>query len=125
MLPKYCKKSLLFQISKETTDILVEVTSSTSLDTCKKIMDEVLYKMLSAGIASKTIPKAAGATAKGDNSDSEDSDEGVVFQNLRLTSTIKTLIVEQVKVVDSEDTLKVLYPSRTDLSSDLIDVIRE
>ncbi|KAL4223455.1 RNA binding [Mactra antiquata] len=111
------------KISKETTDILIEVTSSTSLDICKKIMDEVLLKMLSSGICSKITAKVAGAEAKGSNSDS-DSDE-VVFENATGDLNIKTLTVEQVKVIDSESTLKVLYPSRTDLDNDTVTVVRD
>lgn len=78
--------------------------------------------MLAAGIASKTVPKAAGTFAIGNNSDSEDSDEGVVFKN---PSSTKTLLVEQVKVVNADGGLKVLYPSRTDLQSQAVKVIRE
>lgn len=42
---------------------------------------------------------------------------GIKHANLRL-------VVEQVKIVDEEGGLKVLYPSRTDLHEDGFDVIR-
>lgn len=87
-------------------------------------MDEVLLKMLSSGICSKIVAKATGATAKGSDSES-DSDDGVVFENASSAASVKILTVEQVKVIDAESTLKVLYPSRTDLCSDVINVIRD
>lgn len=110
------------KISKDTTDILVEITSSTSLDTCKKIMDELLFKMLEMGLGSKKSKKEGNANfaAKGSESDSS-SDEGVVFEE---SSASEKLVVEQVKIVDIEGGLKVLYPSRTDLISDMVDVVR-
>ncbi|WAR03025.1 LRC47-like protein [Mya arenaria] len=113
-------------ISINTTDILVEVTSSTSLDTCKKIMDEVLYKMLELGLGKDRGDDMPTGAAKGNDSDS-DSDEGVVFTEGGQGEGKKSprkLLVEQVKVVDLDGGLKVLYPSRTDLPLETIDVIR-
>ncbi|XP_052802354.1 leucine-rich repeat-containing protein 47-like [Mya arenaria] len=114
------------KISINTTDILVEVTSSTSLDTCKKIMDEVLYKMLELGLGKDRGDDMPTGAAKGNDSDS-DSDEGVVFTEGGQGEGKKSprkLLVEQVKVVDLDGGLKVLYPSRTDLPLETIDVIR-
>ena len=105
-------------MSATTTDILVEVTSCTSLDVCKKVMDEFLYKMLEMGVGVPTPDTVDGATGGGDNSD---SDEGVVFQKkLR-----EKLVVEQVKITDMEGNLRVIYPSRTDLNNEGIQVIRQ
>ena len=117
----------MWQISPETTDILVEVTSSTNLDTCKKIMDELLYKMLDMGLGSPAKGgNSKGACAKGGDSSSESSDDGVVFEGEEgeAKKPTKSLFVEQVKIVDNEGGLKVLYPSRTDLQNDGIKVIR-
>ena len=112
------------QISKDTTAILVEVTSTTSLDTCKTIMDELLYKMLELGLGGENAREVTGgAAAKG--SDSESEDEGVMFRETGAAGkSSNRLVVEQVKIVDFEERLKVLYPSRTDLNSDQIEVIR-
>ena len=38
------------QISKETHSVLVEVTSSVSLDICKKVMDEFIKWTLEMGV---------------------------------------------------------------------------
>ena len=38
------------QISKETHSVLVEVTSSVSLDICKKVMDEFIKRTLEMGV---------------------------------------------------------------------------
>ena len=87
-------------------------------------MDELIYKMLELGLgSSQQETPAGGATAAGGKSDSE-SDEGVVFEGDSAKSTREKLVVEQVKVVDHEGTLKVLYPSRTDLNNEQIEVIR-
>ncbi|XP_062607398.1 leucine-rich repeat-containing protein 47-like isoform X1 [Saccostrea cucullata] len=89
------------KISKETTSILVEVTSSTNLDVCKKVCDELLVKMLEMGL--------------GENSTGEEASS---------SPAQKTLTVEQVKVNDEEGNLRVVYPSRTDLNHPGIKVNR-
>ncbi|KAL3858083.1 hypothetical protein ACJMK2_012697 [Sinanodonta woodiana] len=106
------------KISKETTAILIEVTSSTNLDTCKKVMDELLYKMLEIGLGELRGDKqhSDGGVA-GASGDTEDT---VVFQQ----PTAQKLLVEQVKILDKEGSMKVVYPSRTDLISGVIEVLR-
>lgn len=79
------------KISKETSSILIEVTSSTSLDTCKKVCDELLVKMLEMGLGKDSGDEASPSAKQ------------------------KSLTVEQVKVTDVEGNLRVVYPSRTDL----------
>lgn len=87
-------------------------------------MDELLYKMLELDLGINKGGNPSGAVAKGSDSDS-DSDDGVVFAEAGSSGkNAKTLVVEQVKIVDAEGGLKVLYPSRTDLNSELIKVIR-
>ena len=41
------------QISPDTTDILIEVTGTVSLDTCKKTVDTLLAEMLEMGLGSR------------------------------------------------------------------------
>ncbi|XP_033747381.1 leucine-rich repeat-containing protein 47-like [Pecten maximus] len=97
------------KISKETTELFIEVTSSMSLDVCKKAMDELLLKMLELGCgarASKGGGDEASARPEADN------------------SSPKRLVVEQVRILDSDTSMKVVYPSRADLPYDSIDVIR-
>ncbi|XP_046340245.2 leucine-rich repeat-containing protein 47-like [Haliotis rufescens] len=97
------------KISQDTTDILVEVTSSSSLDVCKKVADELLREMLVMGVGTP-VEEAAEAAADGGEGDAD---------------AIQKLVVEQVRVIDHEGGLKVVYPSRTDLPLDIYEVTRE
>ena len=96
---------LYLQISKDTTDIFVEVTSSTNLEVCKTAMDELLLKMLQMGCGSKQGEATANDTAT--------------------SSGRLSLLVEQVKILDVEGHMKVVYPSRADLSHPGIEVVRD
>lgn len=83
--------SELSKISPSSTEILLEVTSSDSLASCKKVMDSLIAAMCCEHLYS---------------------------------STHDGLMVEQVKVVDAEGQLLVVYPSRPDLIIDTIEVKR-
>ena len=88
-----------FQIRAEKLDVMLEVTSPIDLATCKSVMDNLISKLLEAGLPS--IPTEDCAT------------EGK-----------QVLLIEQVRVVNSDGQLKVVYPSRVDLQIDeLIKVI--
>ena len=67
------------QVSKETTDLLIEVTSTLNLDTCKKAMDELLQGLLEMGVGNN--PEATGSGAA--------TADGLLLQDQRL-------VVEQV-----------------------------
>ncbi|XP_076346036.1 leucine-rich repeat-containing protein 47-like [Tachypleus tridentatus] len=97
------------KVTEETKDIFVEVTGC-SLSTCKEIMDALLLNMLQLGI---------GETGSQDTSNNSDT------ENDKSSKKGRQLIVEQVKVVDEEGKLRVVYPSRTDLQLDEITVLRE
>ena len=74
------------QVETQTTDLFLEVTSSDTLATCKKVMDALIYALCESGVGVR--------------------DDTV-------------LCVEQVRVVEALDNkLLVLYPSRTDLTSE-------
>jgi len=73
-------------------------------------MDALLHGMLKLGMS-----RAPNETPKEDQND---------VQTSALTVRQKTLIVEPMKVVDSEGKLYVQYPSRTDLQFDDIEVKR-
>ncbi|GFR13183.1 hypothetical protein TNCT_492731 [Trichonephila clavata] len=90
------------RISSETKDILLEVTGN-NLSTCKKVMDALLVEMLKLGLGNL------------DNQSSND-EEG--------DSQTNQLTVQQVKIVDEEGQLKVVYPSRTDIQTEGILVKR-
>ncbi|XP_039419961.1 leucine-rich repeat-containing protein 47 [Corvus cornix cornix] len=101
------------KIRKETRDLFLEVTSDTSLQICKDVMDTLILKI--AELNRSTLENKEGS-----GSDME-SDALCGPGNLTLP-----LVVEQVRVVDTDGNLKVLYPSKTDLAtvSSLLTVIR-
>lgn len=118
------------KVSRDTTDILVEVTSSVSLETCKLVMQETLVKLLEMGLgqaAPVAHPPAVGAVAAmaapcedpGGEGDDEEVAEGPTL------TQDQVLVLEQVRVVDESGGLKVLYPSRVDLQSPAFKVNRD
>ena len=65
---------LPLQISQETQDLLIEVTSTVSLDTCKKVLHATLQAMLEMGLGQNTAAHAQNRP------DDDDEDDGIVFQ---------------------------------------------
>ncbi|XP_019857026.1 PREDICTED: leucine-rich repeat-containing protein 47-like [Amphimedon queenslandica] len=93
------------KITEATRDVLVEVTSSTSLSDAKQAMSALLLEMIDNGLHSVSTDVEEAATPKGP----------------------PQLIVEQTKVIDEADKLLVMYPARPDLildSATKIDVMR-
>lgn len=78
------------QVSAETLDIFVEITSSTSMIDCLKSLEEFLKEMLLAGFGRK-------------------------FNEF---DAFDQLILEPVRIVDSKGHLKAVYPSATDIQLD-------
>ncbi|XP_075577692.1 leucine-rich repeat-containing protein 47 [Pelecanus crispus] len=110
------------KIRKDTRDLFLEVTSDTSLQICKDVMDTLILKI--AELNRFTLEN------KEDSGSDNESDALRGPVNLNPSQNIQTmnspLVVEQVRVVDADGNLKVLYPSKTDLStvSSLLTVIR-
>lgn len=97
------------KIKKTTKELFLEVTSATSLQTCKDIMDALIVKMAELNKFTAEHKDEAGSEGEGDGpQDSVASYE-----------SSGELIVQQVRTVDQEGNLKVVYPSKTDLSKDL------
>ncbi|XP_023232845.1 leucine-rich repeat-containing protein 47-like [Centruroides sculpturatus] len=94
------------KISEETSDMFFEVTGN-SLPACKKVMDSLLYETLKLGLGNKKLDV---------NGSTEIENE---------SSNLKSLIIEQMRVVDEDGNLKVVYPSRTDLIFEDINVVRD
>lgn len=118
-----CEKS---RICKETRDILVEVTSTVSLEVCKKVMEETLAASLLLGVG--TGGQDDSNTGQGEeaairNEPDEDTGAATPVDTSRMRFPQK-LTVEQVKVVDGTGNLRVIYPSRIDLQNPAFDVIR-
>lgn len=92
--------SELSKISSECMDILIEVTSPRDLNICKTVMDELMKKMYEAGMYSVSdSPEVLRPEGK------------------------KELVLVQVRVTDEDENMKVVYPSKTDLSLDGIAVL--
>ncbi|XP_015152579.1 leucine-rich repeat-containing protein 47 [Gallus gallus] len=108
------------KIRKTTRDLFLEVTSDTSLQICKDVMDALILKI--AELNRFTLENKEEGSGSDDESDALC---GPVNVNPN-QNTQQPLVVEQVRVVDMDGNLKVLYPSKTDLAtvSSLLTVIR-
>ena len=94
------------KMSTSTKNILIEVTSSVSIDICKKVMEELFTEMLNHNITSKVSDDEL--SAKTGQMTLEQSDDSHKLRN--------TMVLQQVKIVDNKGTLKTVYPSRVDLT---------
>ncbi|XP_033924467.1 leucine-rich repeat-containing protein 47 [Melopsittacus undulatus] len=106
------------KIRKDTRDLFLEVTSDTSLQICKDVMDTLILKI--AELNRSTLEN------KEDSGSDNESDALCGPAALNPSQNAQPMLVEQVRVVDTDGNLKVLYPSKTDLStvSSLLTVIR-
>jgi len=112
-------------MSANTKDILVEITSTVGMDICKKVMEEMIVEMINMGITSSTLEEKleavslnkdtndASATTSSTSSSSSSSSSEEEDPNSKLR---RTLLMQQVKIVDSKGNLKTVYPSRVDLN---------
>lgn len=96
------------KIKKTTKELFLEVTSSTSLQTCKDIMDALIVKMAELNKFTAEHQEEVGSDGEG-SGPPEPASSG---------ETSSELIVQQVRTVDQDGNLKVVYPSKTDLSED-------
>ncbi|KAL3063725.1 hypothetical protein OYC64_000123 [Pagothenia borchgrevinki] len=95
------------KIKKTTKELFLEVTSAASLQTCKDVMDALIVKMAELNKFTAEHQEEAGSDGEGDGpQEPEGSSE-----------TSSELIVQQVRTVDQDGSLKVVYPSKTDLCS--------
>ncbi|XP_007527304.1 leucine-rich repeat-containing protein 47 [Erinaceus europaeus] len=113
------------KIKKTTSDLFLEVTSAMSLQICKDIMDTLILKM--AEMNKYTLNNKE----EGSLSDTEADVISAHLSDSKMNPTAErdsssSLVVEQVRVVDMEGQLKVVYPSKTDLdfSASHITVLR-
>nr|XP_061803597.1 leucine-rich repeat-containing protein 47-like [Nerophis lumbriciformis] len=97
------------KIKKTTKELFLEVTSANSLQTCKDVMDTLIEKMAE-------LNKFTAAQGEDDGSDEEGD---ATPDQTGSADTSSELIVQQVRTVDQDGNLKVVYPSKTDLSGDI------
>ncbi|XP_047456679.1 leucine-rich repeat-containing protein 47 [Mugil cephalus] len=97
------------KIRKTTAELFLEVTSATSLQTCKDIMDALIAKMAELNKFTAEHREEVGSEGEGD----------APPEPTASSETSSQLIVQQVRTVDQDGNLKVVYPSKTDLSKDM------
>uniref|UniRef100_A0A8D0BND8 Leucine rich repeat containing 47 n=1 Tax=Salvator merianae TaxID=96440 RepID=A0A8D0BND8_SALMN len=100
------------KLGKTTSDLLLEVTSATSLQICKDVMDTLILKMAE-------LNRSAAENASRDGCSDQEPDEVIRDENSSGEGVPQSfpLVLEQVRVVDTDGNLKVLYPSKTDLGT--------
>ncbi|NWI67682.1 LRC47 protein, partial [Todus mexicanus] len=110
------------KIRKETRDLFLEVTSDTSLQICKDVMDTLILKIAELNRFTLEYKEDSGS----DNESDALRGPANLNPGRNAQPANSPLVVEQVRVVDTDGNLKVLYPSKTDLStvSSLLTVIR-
>ncbi|XP_061129096.1 leucine-rich repeat-containing protein 47 [Syngnathus typhle] len=96
------------KIQKTTKELFLEVTSANSLQTCKEVMDTLIAKMAELNKFTVEHQEEVG-------SDEEDAPSGQQTS----TDACSDLTIQQVRTVDQDGNLKVVYPSKTDLSGDI------
>ncbi|XP_036918003.1 leucine-rich repeat-containing protein 47 [Sturnira hondurensis] len=113
------------KIKKTTSDLFLEVTSATSLQICKDAMDALILKM------AEINKHALESKEEGAVSDTETDALPGQHPDAKTDPGAEEggpapLLVEQVRVVDEEGRLKVVYPSKSDLDlpAALVTVLR-
>lgn len=97
------------KIKKTTKELFLEVTSGTSLQTCKDVMDALIVKMAELNKFTAEHREEAGSDGEGDGPQEPAASHEISSE----------LIVQQVRTVDQDGNLKVVYPSKTDLSENV------
>ncbi|KAM3618491.1 uncharacterized protein V6R79_021013 [Siganus canaliculatus] len=92
------------KIRNTTKELFLEVTSATSLQTCKDVMDALIVKMAELNKFTAEHQEEVGSDGEGGGPSEPTTSE---------------LIIQQVRTVDQDGNLKVVYPSKTDLSKDI------
>ncbi|KAM5323368.1 leucine-rich repeat-containing protein 47 [Glossophaga mutica] len=113
------------KIKKTTSDLFLEVTSATSLQICKDTMDALILKMAEINkYASENKEEDAVSDSETDATPAQPA--GPEGKPGAEQGGPAPLLVEQVRVVDEEGRLKVVYPSKTDLGlpAALVTVLR-
>ncbi|XP_068452988.1 leucine-rich repeat-containing protein 47 [Clinocottus analis] len=97
------------KIKKTTKELFLEVTSAASLQTCKDVMDALIVKMAELNKFTAENREEAGSDGEGEGPQDPAAS----------TEPSSELIVQQIRTVDQDGNLKVVYPSKTDLCSDI------
>uniref|UniRef100_A0A8C9RSR6 Leucine rich repeat containing 47 n=1 Tax=Scleropages formosus TaxID=113540 RepID=A0A8C9RSR6_SCLFO len=109
------------KMRKTTSELLLEVTSSTSLQICKDVMDSLIVKM--AELNKFTFDHKEEVVNDAESDLAEDEKVSDPVQQADQEHGSPELLVQQVRVVDTDGNLRVVYPSRTDLNTDVCNLI--
>ncbi|KAG5282728.1 hypothetical protein AALO_G00059220 [Alosa alosa] len=103
------------KIQKSTRELFLEVTSSNCLQTCKDVMDALITKMAE-------LNKFTFDNKEADGSDGEAESEPAPAEGNGPAGPELTVL--QVRIVDMDGNLKVVYPSKTDLTAEACSNLR-
>ncbi|KAK1157349.1 leucine-rich repeat-containing protein 47 [Acipenser oxyrinchus oxyrinchus] len=106
------------KMRKSTSELFVEVTSSTSLQVCKDVMDTLIVKMAELNKFTFDHKEEASLDLETDPANGETASEPAANENAEKEASPE-LTVQQVRIVDTDGSLKVVYPSKTDLNMDI------
>ncbi|XP_034760112.2 leucine-rich repeat-containing protein 47-like [Acipenser ruthenus] len=106
------------KMRKSTSELFVEVTSSTSLQVCKDVMDSLIVKMAELNKFTFDHKEEASLDLETDPANGETASEPAANENAEKEASPE-LTVQQVRIVDTDGSLKVVYPSKTDLNMDI------
>nr|XP_023690202.1 leucine-rich repeat-containing protein 47-like [Paramormyrops kingsleyae] len=100
---------------KSTRELLLEVTSAINLQTCKDVMDALIVKM--AELNKATLELKEEIVPEDVEPDLVHSEQPLGTVSEAMNDAVSSeLVVQQVRVVDLEGNLRVVYPSKTDLN---------
>ncbi|KAJ3585945.1 hypothetical protein NHX12_012352 [Muraenolepis orangiensis] len=104
------------KISRTTRELFLEVTSSASLQTCKDVMDTLIVKMaeLNKITAERKEEAAGGSDGEGPGPPGPETPDQTPGEQ-QPEEEEGGLVIQQVRTVDQQGNLKVVYPSKTDL----------
>ena len=108
----------LFQML-EVVDIIANIESF-DMESCHychvySYLPLLLFQVLEMGVGGGDGAAAVGEEAAAQGAEADPSSSGQPH----------TLVVEQVRILDMEGSLKAVYPARTDLQNDAFDVTRD
>ncbi|XP_062397890.1 leucine-rich repeat-containing protein 47 [Sardina pilchardus] len=103
------------KIQKSTRELFLEVTSGTCLQTCKDVMDALITKMAE-------LNKFTFDQREAEGSDGEPEPEPAPAEGNGPAGPELTVL--QVRIVDMDGNLKVVYPSKTDLTAEACSTLR-
>lgn len=105
------------KMSASSKNILIEISSTSSMEICKNVMEQLFIEMFNSGIVSQdNLADVADKLNDMNVSNENQTEERANSESETPNQLRHVLIIQQVKIVDSKGALKTVYPSRLDLS---------